>query len=295
MAQTFDTFAQLMTALRSWPEDSLPTVLLTPALAAEILASDPVNRKIRMGNLERLKREITAGLWNVQKSSAMRFLDTNQLADGQHRCRAVIATETPIVVPMAIVTDTLGVDEGAPRTVGDHLGLRGVAAEDTGVASQVTHTLCKIFNAGIRDYVDYFEANREFIMECVTKPKAWLAEQDRVIGVIVKPALLASIRAQAIMLYHEPADAVDEVLYDIVNMGATAPEGSPRRQVAQQIFEQLRLAHEKKGAKARDVMSWVRNALACARQGKVRNVITAKLLTAKKSGRPRKPPATVAA
>jgi len=152
MALTFSSFEELKAALVALgPEENLAAVRLTPELAADILAHDPVNRKVRSSNLLKLKREIEGGYWDPRKSTPMRFLPGARLADGQHRCRAVVETNIAIVLSICIVPDTVGVDEGAARTLVDHLQLSHNLDEARAtLASVVTKALCHVVAAGNR-------------------------------------------------------------------------------------------------------------------------------------------------
>src|SRR4030095_16778449 len=125
---------------------------LTPELAQDILNHDPVNRKIRTANLHKLAREIRGQHWGPNKGTPTRVAPSGRMADGQHRCRAVIATGMAVPVYTVVVSDTLGIDEGANRTLVDHLqlgaGLNEVMAD---LVSPVTKDLCPIPSAGHRD------------------------------------------------------------------------------------------------------------------------------------------------
>jgi len=286
MARAFVSFDELKTALGALgAEDMLTAVLLTPELATEILSHDPVNRKVRGSNLAKLKREIEGGHWDPRKSTPLRFLPSLRLADGQHRCRAVIETNTAVVISVCIVPDTVGVDEGAGRTLVDHLQLsHGLDEAHAAIAAVVTKSLCHIAAAGNREYLAFYEAHKAFIRECAEKPIAWVADQLPAIAVIFKPQVLATIRARAIFEKHEPAESVDQLLTDAINNGMTAPEGSPRRALAKQLFDAMQLAFSsKKTTKRKDMLNWVLTALKLEREGVIRNILTAKVPKEKKS------------
>lgn len=286
MAKTFASFDELKTALTALgPEDMLTAVLLTPELATEILSKDPVNRKVRGSNLAKLTHEIQGGHWDPRKSSPLRFLPSLRLADGQHRCRAVIDTKTAVVISVCIVPDTVGVDEGAGRTLVDHLQLSHTLDEaHATLASAVTKALCHVAAAGNREYLAFYEEHKAFIRECAEKPIAWLADQQAAISVIFKPQVLATIRARAIFENHEPAESVDQLLTDAMNGGLSAPEGSPRRALAKQLFDAMQEAYtKKKTTKRADMLHWVLASLKFERDGVIKNILTAKLPNDKKS------------
>jgi hypothetical protein len=233
-------------------------------------------------------RELQGGHWDARKSTPMRFLPTHRLADGQHRCRAVVETGIAIVVTVCLIPDTLGVDEGAGRTLVDHLQLSyGLDEDRATLASVVTKTLCHVPNAANRDYLDHFALHRVFITDCVEKPLAWLADKKPNVARVFKPALLASLRAQVIAEKQEAAEAVDQLLCDAVNDGETAPQGSPRRDLAKQISNALYDAFSKKKTKRSSIVDWVLAALMFERQQTVKNILTARV-GSKKRSRPRR-------
>jgi hypothetical protein len=284
MAQVFTNFAELKTALTALgAEDHLAAVSLTPELAADILSHDPVNRKIRTGNLAKLKREIEGGFWDARKCTAMRFLPSGRMADGQHRCRAVVETNLPITVSMTVIPDTVGVDEGAGRTLTDHLQLAyGLDEIQANLASGVTKVLCHVYAPGNREWLEFFKEHKDFILESVSKPLGWLNDQAAVVASIFKPSVITTMRARAIVESHEPAESVDELLYDAINAGKTAPEGSARQALAKQFYEAMESAFTNRKAKRRDMMKWLLAALHGIRENKVRNILTVKLAGDKK-------------
>jgi len=279
MARTFTSFDELKTALTALgPEENLPAILLTPELATDILAHDPVNRKVRAANLTKIKREIEGGYWDPRKSTPLRFLPAMKLIDGQHRCRAVVETTIAIVVSVCIVPDTVGVDEGAGRTLVDHLQLSyGLDETRATLVSTVTKALCHVPSAGNRDYLAFYEQDKEFILECAEKPIEWLKDQMSPVALIFKPPVVATLRARVIRENKESADSVDRLLVDAINAGMTAPEGTPRRAIAKQLFDAMLQAFETKKTKRADMLKWVLAALKFEREGILKNILTAKL------------------
>jgi hypothetical protein len=280
MAKEFHTYEDLVKALNALtPDDILPSVSLTPALAEAILAHDPVNRDLRKANVEKLKREITGGFWDHRKSSLMRFLESDgRLSDGQHRCRAVLEAGQAIIVHMATAPDTIGMDQGATRTLADQLRIHANISDKVqrDLASTVTKRLCPTQNANDRELITFFETNKAFILECVMKPIEWLADKEPAVMAVMKPSLFAVTRAMEIHLYEQPPTEVDELLEDIINAGVTAPEGSPRREAAKQIWDAMQSAFTKRGPKQKDVLKWVQVALEQKRKGSVKNIMLAR-------------------
>lgn len=62
---------------------------LTPEFAAELLATNDMNRKVREEWVDYLASEMSEGRWQVN-GDAIRIDRDGKLADGQHRCLAVI-------------------------------------------------------------------------------------------------------------------------------------------------------------------------------------------------------------
>jgi hypothetical protein len=298
MTRIFASFDDLKTALTTLgPEEQLPAVQLSPELATEILAHDPVNRKVRPANLVKLKREIEGGYWDARKSTPLRFLPGFRLADGQHRCRAVIESNTAIAISVCIVPDTVGVDEGAARTLVDHLQLsHGLDEAQANLASVVTKSLCHVASAGNRDYLAFYKEHEGFIRECAEKPIVWLADQQPSVAAVFKPPILATLRARAISENHEPAESVDQLLLDAINGGTTAPEGTPRRALAKQLFDAMQEAFtRKKAIKRRDMLEWVLAALKFQREGVLKNILTARRPNDKKRrAKPTSTPSAIA-
>lgn len=279
MSQSFDTFDALKTALLTHGQDEAPlVVMLTPELAQDILNHDPVNRKIRTGNLHKLEREIRGGHWALSKCTPIRFLPSGRMADGQHRCRAVIAAGVAVPVYMLIVADTLGIDEGANRTLVDHLQL-GAGLDQTiaDLVSSVTKALCHVSSASNRDYLTFYQEHKEFILECAQKAHDWVADQQPSVAAVFKPSMLAVLRARAIREANEPAASVDELLYDAINAGATAPDGSPRQALARQFWQAMQDTFKTRKAKPRDILKWFLAAIRFARDHQVKNILTARL------------------
>lgn len=284
MARTFASFTDLKTALTTLGSEENLVILLSPELATDILAHDPVNRKMRAGNLLKLKREIEAGLWDWRKSTPLRFLPTMRLADGQHRCRAVIETNTGVTIAACLVPDTVGVDEGAARTLVDHLQLsHGLDEEHATLASVVTKALCHTPSPSNRDYLTFYKEQEAFIRDCTDKTLAWLADQTPSVAAVFQPRNLAVLRARAVFENHEAVESVDQLFVDAINGGATAPEGSPRRALAKQLFDAMHDAFKsKKSVKRQDMLKWVLAALKLQRENTIKNILTVRLQDKKK-------------
>jgi hypothetical protein len=278
MAQSFADYSALKSALDALgPEDILQAVELTPALAEDILNHDPVNRGVRASNVKKLQREIEGGHWDPRKSPFMRFDARGRLTDGQHRCRAVIAAQRGITIHVVGLGDTIGLDQGAGRSLADQLQIHeAIDRAESDLVAIVTKAICRIPAATDREQIEVFRGQRDFVLECVRKPAVWLADKELSVAAVMKPSLLAVTRAQEILLHEQPAAEVDELLEDMVNGGDNAPAGSPRRQIAKQIWDAMQNAHVKKGARLKDVLKWVTAGLKYKREGTTKSVLLAR-------------------
>lgn len=112
------------------PPTKTPTagvVLMTPALAARLLAANENNRHIRPTVVHRYARDMLHGDWSLN-GETIKIAASGRVIDGQHRLSAVV--EAGIDVLMFVVEglpedsqDT--VDRGLGRNIADALRLRG--------------------------------------------------------------------------------------------------------------------------------------------------------------------------
>lgn len=105
------------------------TVCLTPALARELLKINDSNRPVKDVPLERYIKDVESNRWAFNGES-IKVSACGRLNDGQHRCLAVVAANTPIMVMIVFgvqreTRNTL--DQGAVRTPGDYLAMEGVS------------------------------------------------------------------------------------------------------------------------------------------------------------------------
>lgn len=291
MPQSFKSFDELKTFLISArSSDQIPVVELTPELAKQIFEHKPSQREVRKSNVAKLVREIRDGNWDPLKSPAMRFLPTGQMIDGQHRCLAVIESDRAITVPMCVVDDIVGVDEGSNRTLSDHIHIiHNVSREEAPLAAAVTRAICAEFMPSNRTYLKFYVDNEQFITETVRKAQEWLADRDSATNKVFKPVLVAVMRAKAIRRMNESPGFVDDFLVAAINGGVTAPEGSVMRQQAAQfhdaMFNGFNNSNRKK-VKQSEIEAWLGRALEDVQKGRVSNITSAARKVVKK--RPRK-------
>lgn len=109
-------------------EPRIRFVHLTPAMAAELLAVNHTNRSLTETHRDALAGAIERGEWDMTASATMSITRDGQLADGQHRCSAVVKANRPIDVAI-IFNASPGAqaltDQGRKRSFGDVLHIRG--------------------------------------------------------------------------------------------------------------------------------------------------------------------------
>ena len=269
------TYAELQEKLEAETETFF-LLNLTPELAREIRAANTTNRKIRPANLARIKREIVGGFWNPAKSAPIRFID-KRLADGQHRIWAVDETGIAVTILVATVKDTLGVDEGANRTIADYLVLsRGLDGARAGIAATLVRALCPVDMPGNRELLGFYDDKEAFIRECIDRAEELVADKAAPIPTFFKVGSLALWRARALAEFNEPPAIVDQLLADTVSGGVTAPEGSVRRSCASQFYENIMQPKFRKPPATKDVLRWISNAAQAEAEGRIRNIITSR-------------------
>lgn len=102
---------------------------LTPDLAKFILDVNTNNRSVRNVKIVQYATDMAAGNWALNGEPII-IADTGDLNDGQHRCLAVIESNTAIQTSIAFGygrETRLTLDQGTSRTAGDFLGMEGVA------------------------------------------------------------------------------------------------------------------------------------------------------------------------
>lgn len=104
-------------------------VELTPALAESLLNFNAGNRSVKNVKVAQYAADMAAGRWKLNGEPII-VSKCGQVNDGQHRCLAVIDSNTtvPVAITFGIERETrLTVDQGSARTAGDFLAMEGVA------------------------------------------------------------------------------------------------------------------------------------------------------------------------
>jgi hypothetical protein len=102
-------------------------VEVSPDLAEQWLSRNPNNRNLRRAVVDAYARDMEAGRWRLN-GETVKFSETGQLYDGQHRLNAVVQSgqTVPMVVVRGLGSDVMStVDAGIKRSYSDALRLAG--------------------------------------------------------------------------------------------------------------------------------------------------------------------------
>lgn len=119
-------FLEMVEQSASRPQ--MEVVELTPALAKFMLDVNADNRSIRKAKVVQYASDMAHGRWVLNGEPIIVSRDGN-LNDGQHRCLAVIDSNTPVPVCLMFGVERetrLTVDQGAMRSASDFLHMDGV-------------------------------------------------------------------------------------------------------------------------------------------------------------------------
>jgi len=99
-------------------------VYITPEMAQKLLDYNPINRKIKMGHVEGLKRDIQNHRW-LQTHESIAVNKLGNMHDGQHRALAIIKAWTgwPIYLTWNVPPEGIyATDSGDKRPINEKLG-----------------------------------------------------------------------------------------------------------------------------------------------------------------------------
>lgn len=100
---------------------------LTPALARVLLTRNPNNRKLSSNAVANFARDMANGSWSFNGEPVI-IAGDGLLNDGQHRCAAVVESNTTVRVVLVIGTareSRLTLDQGRNRLSADYLSMNG--------------------------------------------------------------------------------------------------------------------------------------------------------------------------
>jgi len=84
-----------VTKMRPKVVEPIERVMLTPAMATELLEKNTNNRPVYDMHVHRIAAQIKTGKWKFN-GDTIKVSETNDVLDGQHRCWAAIEANTPI-------------------------------------------------------------------------------------------------------------------------------------------------------------------------------------------------------
>lgn len=118
--------AQPITSITPQPSIGIETV--TPKMAADLLASNTINRNMRTLRVNRYANDMKAGAWHIG-NDAIAIATDGTLLNGQHRLSAVV--QSGVAVDMLILRNAAkesmsAMDTGAVRTSADYFGKAGL-------------------------------------------------------------------------------------------------------------------------------------------------------------------------
>jgi hypothetical protein len=118
-----EPFTKEMLTRKGW----MGLVEIDPDAARTLLGLNDENRKLRQNRTKQYAEAMAAHSWYLSADAVA--VEKGRLQNGQHRCKAVILSETTITVAlmvnMGVAFDVL--DNGAPRSPGDVLFLAGLS------------------------------------------------------------------------------------------------------------------------------------------------------------------------
>lgn len=162
----------------SWLRDAINTgrygvhakmAKLTPALAMQLLARNPDNRSIQPRRVEVYASDIVSGRWAANGEPII-VSKEGLLNDGQHRCAAVVAADTPVdcLMVFGIDRDTrTTTNQGKAKGTGDYASMRGIPNANN-IAAMARLAVAYYEHGGIEttkishsQALEYIEANAD--------------------------------------------------------------------------------------------------------------------------------------
>lgn len=116
------------------------TMLVTPAMARDMLQKNPRNRQLRRSNVHYLANEIKSGRWKLTHQGVAVATD-GTLLDGQHRLNAIVEADISALINVSFDCDPslfTVIDTGSARTNADVLRISGgVSSNETTIGAAV--------------------------------------------------------------------------------------------------------------------------------------------------------------
>lgn len=153
---------------------------MTPALAAKLLANNPMNRLPSPRRVNALADAIDRGAW-LCDGNPVKVAEDGTLIDGQHRLMAI--AKTGKTVPAVLITGMkpearLSTDTNRPRSLADFLRMNGVASASDHAAVTRFYWYWKMGDLDRRIVGDiallweFYQEHQEVIGEAVARAKS---------------------------------------------------------------------------------------------------------------------------
>jgi len=160
-------------------------VLMTPAIADQMLFFSKGNRGLRKARVETYITAMLAGEW-LENGDTIRMYDDGTLQDGHHRLTACVQSGVSFytILVRGITKDAAKtVDKGAPRSNADELALHAeLTTEDAGIASGIAN-LVMIHDLGLDSWAATGGSNSKHLT--ATKVTRWVGEnKDEVLSAV---------------------------------------------------------------------------------------------------------------
>jgi hypothetical protein len=160
-----------LAALPYRSDEAILRVLVTPAIAGRWLQTNRRNRILRPHLIKRYAQQMREGRWTLN-GECIKFTASGYLLDGQHRLRAIIEADVPVVLEVRVgLPESAGltIDTGAVRTATDVISMRGLTQWESRVMAGAIRLLLNHERSGAmwsvarvdnRDVDDYFTAHQ---------------------------------------------------------------------------------------------------------------------------------------
>jgi len=227
-AQT--TFDNLVSKAAKAGRPTPANIVLDSDLATFLLERNAHNRPLRMGRTLRYRADMQEGHWH-ENGESLKVTVGGELADGQHRCAAVMNTDLRVrmLAVFGVTSDAAEtIDQGAPRNAGDYLQMRG--EPNASVAARI-----------VRLRLAYEANNREALRD-VSKPTnaqvlayfgehraEVLASADKVVALreFAQPLVSPAVLGFAHNVLHEISPDEANEYIEKVAKGEDIAEGNP--------------------------------------------------------------------
>lgn len=158
---------------------------VTPEAAAELLERNKTNRHLNLTTVRSYAKDIVAGRWDTNGEAII--IDWNgNLLNGQHRCWAIIESDTPLqtMVTRGVDPKTFRtIDSGRKRTAADVLGMQGIS--NTHITASGLRLINFIANGGT-DFESVYKMSNARAMELLERHPGVVEAASAVAGTKIR-------------------------------------------------------------------------------------------------------------